>query len=363
MTLTATALDGGGADIAAPYAVRVERAGAHTVAAVDLPTPVAQPFPGTTGGTNTFTATLVFGGAATTLTAQLAIGWVGPPPPAPAPSAPAAPPPAPGGGGGGGGGVTPTPTPTPVPTPAPRKESGGIVLPIRDEQSAPVDRVDGVSVSAAAPNATRGRATASALAFPAGTLVVIAGVESVEAVTRQAPLPPQAELLTAVVVQATSNAGDAITTGFGEAVEIALTIPGALLPTGAIGANELVVAYWDGDAWVDLDASVTFEADGSVTLTATVDHFTLFGVQRRPGLRAFAQPLARTGVTAAQWGGGSLNDALAAAGAGLDSLWVVQAGRFVGYRPGAPAFVNAALVAIFPNERLPAGTIVFVVRR
>ena len=181
--------------------------------------------------------------------------------------------------------------------------------------------------------------------------------------TAQAPLPANSELLTAVVVQATSTGGDAITTGFGEAVEIALTIPASLLPTGAIGASELVVAYRDGDAWVDLDASVTFEADGSVTLTVSVDHFTLFGVQRRPGLRAFAQPLARTGVTAALWGGGSLNDALAAAGPGVDSLWVVKTGRFVGYRPGAPAFVNAALVALFPNERLPAGTIVFVVRR
>jgi hypothetical protein len=126
---------------------------------------------------------------------------------------------------------------------------------------------------------------------------------------------------------------------------------------------ELVFAFWDGAAWVDLDSDVSVHEDGSVTVHGAVEHFTLFSVQRRPGLRAFERPIAASGVSLAKWGGGSISDAVAAAGPRVVSLWVVRGGRLSGYLPGAPSFANAAFLDLFPEQRLPAGEIVFIVTR
>ncbi len=71
-------------------------------------------------------------------------------------------------------------------------------------------------------------------------------------------------------------------------------------------------------------------------------------------------PPVASGVNAAEWGGGTLADLVARAPRAV-SIWVFEGGKAYGDIPGAPAYVNASFVALFPGGVLPAGTIVLVV--
>ena len=48
------------------------------------------------------------------------------------------------------------------------------------------------------------------------------------------------------------------------------------LPEG-VAPEDLVIAYWDGDEWVELDSEVDIE-NSTITITAEVEHFTTFAV-------------------------------------------------------------------------------------
>jgi hypothetical protein len=66
----------------------------------------------------------------------------------------------------------------------------------------------------------------------------------------------------------------------------------------------------------------------------------------------FATSLPATGVAITTWSGGAVTDAPVAAmrrGCALRSLWVTNAGSFVGYIVGAPGFVNEAFLTTFPS--------------
>ncbi|MDA0814959.1 MAG: DUF2817 domain-containing protein [Chloroflexi bacterium] len=80
---------------------------------------------------------------------------------------------------------------------------------------------------------------------------------------------------------------------------------------------------------------------------------------------AFSRALPRHGRTAfVVWNGGPIDQLLAAAidqGCTVRSVWVMtDGGRFVGYRAGAPDFVNAQWVARYPSD-IPGPTPVLVV--
>ena len=75
----------------------------------------------------------------------------------------------------------------------------------------------------------------------------------------------------------------------------------------------------------------------------------------------FLGPIAPSGVSLVQWGGGPLTLALATPGIHVRSLWVLQGGVATGYITGAPEFVNQAFLALFPGGSLPAGTLLAVV--
>ncbi|MDA1003153.1 MAG: hypothetical protein O3B31_07360 [Chloroflexi bacterium] len=66
------------------------------------------------------------------------------------------------------------------------------------------------------------------------------------------------------------------------------------------------------------------------------------------------------GAAAVVWGGGDA-EALAAAaaelGCDLRSVWTFLAGRPVGFLVGAPSFVNATFLTVFPSSEMPASTI------
>lgn len=69
------------------------------------------------------------------------------------------------------------------------------------------------------------------------------------------------------------------------------------------------------------------------------------------------------GAAAIVWGGGDADTLVAAAearGCGLRSVWVFVAGDPSGYLVGAPTFVNASFLALFPGSEMPASTILIV---
>jgi len=64
--------------------------------------------------------------------------------------------------------------------------------------------------------------------------------------------------------------------------------------------------------WAEVEGTVTQNSDGSFTINASVDHFTVFSVFHRPDRGTFTLPLRDTGFTFTIWGGGNL-EALEAA--------------------------------------------------
>ena len=54
------------------------------------------------------------------------------------------------------------------------------------------------------------------------------------------------------------------------------------LPEG-VDPEDLVIAYWDGDEWVELDSEVDIE-NNTITIIADVEHFTTFAVIAMPPL-------------------------------------------------------------------------------
>lgn len=75
-------------------------------------------------------------------------------------------------------------------------------------------------------------------------------------------------------------------------------------------------------------------------------------------------PAGTGGMALILYSGGSLDNLQAelfGQGCGVQSYWVTRDGAWVGYNVGAPSFVNAKFVALFPGEQLPANTVLLVV--
>src|SRR5690606_11065238 len=98
--------------------------------------------------------------------------------------------------------------------------------------------------------------------------------------------------------------------------------------------------------------------DGSISFTAPAEHFSIFAVCHFTGSGRFSPPPGPTGETLALWGGGPV-DVLPTA----TSFWVTREGMLIGYIPGAPAFVNAGFMGVFPTGWIDACQPMVVVRR
>src|SRR5690606_1769811 len=109
----------------------------------------------------------------------------------------------------------------------------------------------------------------------------------------------------------------------------------------------------NGSGWIEVEASVTVNADGYASIVAQVTHFTLFSVFEAPAnWGTFTSSLLR-GVNIATWIGGDysrLTDLLTTG----SSVWVAVSGKLIGYIQGAPSWVNATFTTQFP-EGLPPG--------
>lgn len=252
------------------------------------------------------------------------------------------------------GGSNPSPPIRPTST-----EAGGVTVIVQGVASDVATGTEPVSLETTLADGTSAAVSVPSGAFPPGTRVSVGTIANMEELLEQAPPPTAtASMVVAFQMLATTGSGDAITGDFGEPVELAFTVPAGSLPAGAPG-SELTVVFWNGSAWVEVPTTATVNPDGSVTLTSTVGHFTIFAVAHVPGLRAFATPLAASGVTITSWGGGTVAEA--AAVEGVRSLWVWSGGRHHSYIAGAPAFVNEGFLGLFPSGLLPRGTLVVVV--
>lgn len=132
--------------------------------------------------------------------------------------------------------------------------------------------------------------------------------------------------------------------------------------TGATVAEAVSSSGYDGTATFTLLA--TAEGDVAIEVTDTTENevqpVTLtVGAGDTTG-SFITPPGTQPGVHLAVWGGGTIELLLATAPDAW-SIWITRDGRFVGYIPGAPAFVNAPFLALFPGGLLPPGTVLAVV--
>ncbi len=122
-----------------------------------------------------------------------------------------------------------------------------------------------------------------------------------------------------------------------------------------------VVGHWDGSQWVFLH---TTQGDTTVGVDITQGglYAVFSGIPNPPPPGRFDRDIS-TGVTMANWNGGTIEGLRAAlAEEGAQSAWVTRGGRLIGYVPGAPDFVNAAFLAAFSDGVVPQGTALLVVR-
>ena len=208
-----------------------------------------------------------------------------------------------------------------------------------------------------------GRITVPAGAVSGGTSIVLQSLDSVRDLAATAPLTG-GRLIAALSAQVLNAAKQPITTNFTKAVTISITLPAATL--SGVDTAGLQLIYWSGTEWVVVPAVVKANADGSVTVSADVTHFTVYAVS----VKSAAPVTPVTPVTPAKpipvsggfglfvFGGGSAEQLVAASGCPTVSsaFWATVNGTFVPFIPGtAITAVNAAFNAAFPNG-IPAGT-------
>ncbi len=227
---------------------------------------------------------------------------------------------------------------------APAPASGPQVTRVNQERSAPVQADVPAEVATRATNGSTAKVNAPANVIPTGGTLKAAAVDNLGELISQAPPPANVNVALAFVLEAEDADGNPLTE-FDEPLALEFTLPASSVPTGAT-SDTLVLAFWNGTKWMEVEGTVTQNADGSYTIEAAVNHFTIFAVQHHPHRGTFL-PAAAEGVSLTIWGGGSY-ELLAAALPQGGSVWVTTGGRFTGYIVGAPAFVNHAFTTLFP---------------
>jgi uncharacterized protein YkwD len=102
---------------------------------------------------------------------------------------------------------------------------------------------------------------------------------------------------------------------------------------------------------------------GSVRDTGTVPIAEVTGATPTP-TPSPSGDFPQQGVGLLVWNGGNLQQLVAATQAGgAASVWAGAGGRLVGYTIGAPAFVNASFIAVFPDGNVPKDTALLVVAK
>ena len=167
----------------------------------------------------------------------------------------------PGGGGGAGGGGMP---------PASERGSMSLALYLNWEGRA----ITNINLTS-----TNGLVT---IGIPSGTVLLDAQsnpLGNIQIVTLSTPPPPPGYVLV-------GHAYDCLPAGatFQPAITLTFKYTEADIPDG-VSEEDLVIAYWDGDQWVNLTTAVKVATN---TATAEVAHFTPFAILAYTGAPAFA---------------------------------------------------------------------------
>src|SRR5690606_16571246 len=172
-----------------------------------------------------------------------------------------------------------------------------------------------------------------------GLRLEVAAVRDLQAVIEQAPPPEGADVVLQFVARMIDRDGNTHSVNFSEPVHLDFIVPAEQIPDNA-DLDDLVLVYWDGSRWVEVVATGSMNTDGSVTLTATVQHFTLFSViWAPPGWGAFDPAPHVSGATLSRWLGGGYARLDRALGEG-GSVWLPLHGGWLGYTVGVPDWVN-----------------------
>ncbi len=209
-----------------------------------------------------------------------------------------------------------------------------------------------------------GRITVPAGAVPGGASVVLQSVDSLRELSSAAPLP-SGRIFAAASAQVLNASQQPITDNFIKPATIAITLPAAAV--SGIAVADLQLRYWSGTEWVVVPSKVQAHADGSVTVSAEVLHFTLFAVTvptapATTGTFITAPSFGAGYLTLVVFNGGSVDQLEAAVRqAGASGAWVQDAnGTFSVLIPGGPATLRDAFVRSFPKEFAPMTPVLLV---
>jgi hypothetical protein len=149
---------------------------------------------------------------------------------------------------------------------------------VREENIATVEASDTeeVSVSTTSPDNSTVNVAIPAQTFSTGTTVRTAAITNKDDLIQQVAPPEGTNLIMGFTVGATGSGGEPVYDGFLNQVTLRFDIDASMLPPGT-PPEDLKIAFWNGVKWTQVDGmEVTENPDGTVTLTACVDHFTVF---------------------------------------------------------------------------------------
>lgn len=232
-------------------------------------------------------------------------------------------------------GPTAEATATPTATVIPIVE---IVVETESEVTVVVSTTETVEVSTTTADGSEAGVAVPPGALPEGATVEVSVIVDIASVIAQAPAATLADVDLIVSFQFTATSEDgAPIEQFEQPVQIELTLESTSIPADA-DLEDLAVAFWNGTRWVVLQTTATLNADGSLKLSTTADHFTVFVILQ---LRPTVFDIPPAGMLAQGLAG--TNDPLrlvAVQKSAVESMFKFEAGDWFVHIPGAPAIVN-----------------------
>lgn len=139
-----------------------------------------------------------------------------------------------------------------------------------------------VVVETVASDGSLAQVTVPANALPSGSSVRVAAITNTDDLIEKAAVPEGTDLALGFSISAEAADGSEVTANFTVPVAVEFTVTADAMPTG-YDPDNLSIAFWNGARWASLEGVQAAEnPDGSVTLTAMTDHFTLFTVVADP---------------------------------------------------------------------------------
>lgn len=119
-------------------------------------------------------------------------------------------------------------------------------------------------------------------ALPSGSSVRVAAITNTADLIEQVAVPEGTDVALGFSISAEAADGSEVPAGFAAPVAIEFTVEADTLPAG-YDPDNLSIAFWNGARWAALqNVQAVTNPDGSVTLSALTDHFTLFTVVTDP---------------------------------------------------------------------------------